>query len=93
MSGNQAEVDSYVVASKRYSSFSPFASIRSTLNLGGKQFYGSYERPPYPIIVDTPTLRDVFTNLKFGDFVLFGSIYTTGIVWSYVISRPFTQIM
>ena len=91
--GGGAVADSFVVASQRYSSFNPFNSIKSILDFGGKSIYGTYERPPYPIIVDTPTLRDIFANLRFSDMVLFGSFYGTGIVWSYVLSRPFTQLM
>lgn len=85
--------DSFVVASKRYSTYSPFNSLRSLFNLGGKSIYGTYERPPYPIIIDTPTLRDIVSSWRFSDFVMFGSIYGTGIVWSYVLSRPFPQLM
>ena len=59
-------------------------------NFGGKAIYGAYERPPYPIIIDTPTARDIVANLNFSDFVMGGSIYGVGILWSYVISRPFT---
>lgn len=84
------EEASYVITSKRYSSFSPFNSIKSLFNVGGKTIYGTYERPPYPIIIDTPTVRDVVSAWRFSDFVMFGSIYGTGILWSYVISRPFT---
>ena len=86
--------DSYVVTSKRYSAYSPFSSLRSILvGVSGKSIYGPYERPPFPIIIDTPTFRDVMQNINGSDLVMFSTIYGTGILWSYVISRPFTQIM
>ena len=82
------------MTSKRYSAYSPFSSLRSILvGTGGKSIYGPYERPPFPIIIDTPTIRDVAQNINTSDLVMAGSIYGTGIIWSYVISRPFTMIM
>lgn len=85
--------DAYVVTSKRYSSYSPFNSIKALFNFGNKGIYGSFERPPYPIIIDVPSLKDIVSAWRFSDFVMFGSLYGTGIVWSYVLSRPFPMLM
>lgn len=93
MSAADASNNAYVVASQRYSSFNPFSSIRSLFNLGGKSIYGAYERPPYPIIIDKPTTRDIAGALRASDFVMFGSIYGAGVLWSYFLSRPFPLIM
>ena len=59
---------------------------------GSKSIYGVYERPPFPIIIDTPTLRDVVQNLRFSDFVMGGSIYGGGVLWAYLVSRPFPNL-
>ena len=55
--------------------------------------YGAYERPPYPIIIDVPTIRDVITNLTLSDFVFGSTFYGGGVLAAYVISRPFPLIM
>jgi hypothetical protein len=82
-----------VVTSQRSSSFSPFHSLRALVApSGSKAIYSVYERPPFPIIIDTPTPRDIVSAWRFSDFVMAGSIYGTGIIWSYVISRPFTAL-
>lgn len=82
-----------MVASSRSSSFSPFHSLRALIAPSGrKQIYGAYERPPYPIIIDTPTPRDILGALRFSDFFMGGTIVGTGIVWSYLISRPFPML-
>jgi hypothetical protein len=81
------------VTGPRYNTFSPTASLRSLFDFSIKGIYGAYERPPYPIIIDTPTLRDVVTSWTVGDFVMGSTIYGTGVLWSYIISRPFNQLM
>ena len=55
--------------------------------------YGPYERPPFPIMIDTPTWGDVFRNMRFSDYFMGASVYGFGLVWSYTISRPFPQMM
>lgn len=80
-----------MVTSSRAGSFSPFHSLRALIAPSGpKTIYGAYERPPFPIIIDTPSVRDLASSLRFSDFVMGGSIYGSGILWAYVISRPFT---
>ena len=85
--------DAFVVTTPYYNSYNPFASFRQFINFKNKGVYGAYERPPYPIIIDVPTLRDVLSNLTFSDFVLGGTVYGTGVMWSYVVSKPFPLIM
>ena len=82
-----------MVTSQRSSSFAPFHSLRAIFApSGNKAIYGAYERPPFPIIIDTPSVRDVVSSWRFSDFVMAGTIYGTGIVWSYVVSRPFPAL-
>ena len=78
------------MTSDRYRSYGPFNSLKTLFNPTGKGVYGAYERPPFPIIIDSPTLRDVVSSWTVGDFVMGGSIYGTGVLWGYVLSRPFT---
>ena len=81
------------MTSQRANSFSPFHSLRALVApAGNKSIYGVYERPPFPIIVDTPSVRDIVSAWRFSDFVMGGTIYGTGILWSYMISRPFPQL-
>lgn len=82
-----------MVTSQRASSFAPFHSLRAIIApSGNKAIYGAYERPPFPIIVDTPSIRDIVSSWRFSDFVMGGTIYGTGILWSYLLSRPFPQL-
>ncbi|CDW82343.1 UNKNOWN [Stylonychia lemnae] len=83
----------YVVASHRASSFSPFHSLRAIFApVGIKQIYGAYERPPFPIIIDQPTFYDIVSNWGLADYVMSGTIYGSGIIFGYVISRPFPSL-
>ena len=43
-----------------------------------KKVYDIYDRPPFPILIERPTLRDVLGNYKFWDFALFAAFYTFG---------------
>ncbi len=82
-----------MVTSQRASSFAPFHSLRALVVSGGnKTMYGAYERPPFPIIVDTPSIRDIVSSWRFSDFVMGGSVYGGGILWSYLLSRPFPSL-
>ena len=82
-----------MVASERSSSFSPFHSLKAIVARSGpKQIYGVYERPPFPIIVDQPTLKDIVTSWRFSDFVMAGTIYGVGLVGAYWASRPMVML-
>lgn len=86
--------DGYVVTSNNFSSFNPLSSLRAIYcYTGKKQIYDPYERPPFPIIIDTPTFRDVISSLQLGDFVMGGTVYGAGILWAYGISRPLPTLM
>ena len=37
-----------------------------------------YVRPPFPVIMERPTVGDVLRNLKMCDFVAFGALYGLG---------------
>lgn len=52
-----------------------------------------YERPPFPIKVDTPTYKDLFRELRFSDLFMFGTIYSSGIVFAYFASRRLPVVM
>ena len=54
-----------------------------------KQLYGAYERPPFPIKIDAPTIGDILSEARASDLVMWMSIYGAGICWAYFASRPF----
>ena len=80
----------YVVQSNRGSAWGPFSSIRMlwTRN-GNKQLYGAFERPPFPIQIDAPTLGDIAKEWRMSDFVMGFTLYGAGICWAFIVSRPF----
>ena len=83
-----AELSPWVVTSSR-SSNGPLSSLSALWKVvGHKKIYGPYERPPFPIIVDKPTISDIVGSFRFSDYFMFGSIYGFGILWSYGVSRP-----
>lgn len=57
-----------------------------------KQLYGAFERPPFPIKIDAPTVGDIVSEFRTSDLVMGFSIYGAGIAWAYVCSRPFTML-
>ena len=78
----------------RANSFGLLSSIRCLwATAGDKKIYGPYERPPFPILIDTPTWGDVFRAMRLSDFFMGGAIYGTALLWAYTISRPFPQMM
>ena len=82
----------WVVASQR-SSNGPLSSLSAFWKVvGHKKIYGPYERPPFPIIIDKPSLADLVNSWRFSDYFMFGTIYGTGILASYAASRPFPLI-
>ena len=54
--------------------------------------YSPYERPPYPILIENPTFRNLLQNLRFSDFVMGGTIYGVGVLWAYYASRAFVEL-
>lgn len=87
------ESDAFVVTSQRASAFAPFHTIRSLFAPTGKKaVYGVYERPPYPIIIETPTVYNVISNWRFSDFLMGGTFYGAGVIWAYIISRSLPSL-
>ena len=79
-----------MVVSTRGSSRSIFSSVRAAYAPETrKMMYGAYERPPFPILMERITLRDILANLQFSDFVLGGGIYTFGSYWGYIVARKY----
>ena len=84
----------YVVQSERAIAWGPFSSLRTIwTRFDNKNIYGKYERPPFPIKIDAPTIPDIKDEARLSDLVMFGSIYGVGIGWAYLCSRPWTQLM
>ena len=82
-----------VVTSDR-SSRGPFSSLSAIWKVvGHKRIYGPYERPPFPIIIDKPSMHDLVSSFRFSDGFMFGSIYSAGIVTAYTISRGLPSMM
>ena len=88
---SQSQLDSgYVVQASRSSSFGPLSSLRCIWAYAGdKKIYGAFERPPFPILIDTPTYGDVFKELRMADFFMGGVFYGSGLAWGYYAARYF----
>ena len=83
----------WVVTSQRMSN-GPMSSLSAFWKVvGHKRIYGPYERHPFPIIVDKPSVQDLVSSFRFSDYFMFASIYGTGVLWSFAISRPFPNMM
>ena len=83
----------WVVTSER-SSRGPLSSLSALWKvIGHERIYSPYERPPFPIIIDKPSLSDLVGSWRFSDYCMFGAIYGVGILWSFGISRPFPSVM
>ena len=89
---SEENTNSWVVTSERSSS-GTFSSLNALMcQVGHKRIYSPYERPPFPIKIDKPTFSDVFSAMRWSDFFMFGTLYSTGILASYIVSRPFVGI-
>ena len=60
--------------------------------IGHKRIWGPYDRPPFPIKVDKPTVSDILGEIGVSDGILFSMLYGGGILASYGLSRPFPYI-
>ena len=88
----ETELNPWVVTSDRksngaLSSISAFWKV-----VGHKRIYSPYDRPPFPIIIDKPSVQDLVSSFRFSDYFMFGTIYTAGMVWSFACSRPFAMM-
>ena len=71
----------------------PLASLNALWTwVGHKKMYSVYDRPPFPILIDKPTVGDLVSSWQFSDFFMFGTIYGGGCLYSYWASRPFTTM-
>ena len=77
----------WVVTSDRSTS-GPLHSLKAawTTVTRGKAV-SSYERPPFPILIEKPSLYDLLSSFKFSDFFMFGTIYGLGTLSAFAISR------
>jgi hypothetical protein len=83
----------YVVESQRGAAWGPFSSLRMLwTRVDTKTLYGAFERPPFPIKVDTPTFGDIAREFRPSDLVMGFTLYGAGICWAYVCSRPFPMV-
>ena len=83
----------YIVESQRGTAWGPFSSLRVMwTRFDNKNIYGPYERPPFPIKVDSPNFSDIGSEFRSSDLVMAMSIYGAGIAWAFVCSRPFTML-
>jgi len=83
----------YIVQSDRGSAWGPFSSLRMIWTRNDtKQLYGTYERPPFPIKIDAPTVGDIIKEFRLSDLVMGASLYGAGVCWGYLASRPFTMV-
>ena len=82
----------YVVVSERANAFGPLASLRSlwTFNSTKRQLISTYERPPYPIIYEAPTLTQLIGSIRFCDYFAFGTFYSASVLAAFFASRNFT---
>ena len=56
---------------------------------GDRKIYSPYERPPFPIQVDCPTISDVWHEMRLSDFTMGATVYGSGLLWAYYCSRPY----
>ena len=83
----------YVLQSDRSSSFGLFSSLKFIwATAGTKSIYGVYVRPPFPIKVDQPTMGDILREMRGSDLFMGATMYGTGILWSYYISRNWPML-
>ena len=79
----------WVVTSDRSTS-GPFHSLRACWTTVGRgKATSSYERPPFPILIEKPSLYDLLSSFKFSDAVMFGTIYGIGTLSAFAISRNY----
>ena len=83
----------YIEQSERRSAWGPLASLRVLWTRHDtRQLYGTYERPPFPIMVDQPTPGDIAREFRISDAFMALTMYGGGICWAYFCSRPFQLV-
>ena len=88
----ESNLSPFVVTSERRS-HGPLSSLSVCWKkVGHKAVYGPYDRPPFPIIIDRPTVQDVFSAMRFSDFFMGATIYGAGTLASFFASRRLPMI-
>ena len=83
----------WVVTSERQS-FGAFHSLGAFYKVvGHKRIYNAFERPPFPIIIDKPSVHDIVSEMRFSDFFMFGTVYSVGLGSAYWMSRHVHQMI
>ena len=90
----EAVADNSLVITSTRSSNGPLSSLSAFWKaVGNKKVYGPYERPPFPILIDKPSFADLVNEWRFSDYFMAGTIYGTGILVAFTVSRPLPQVM
>ena len=77
----------------RRTSYGMLSSLRAFwASPGVKSVYSNYERPPYPIKIDKPNYKDVWAEFRFSDAFMGLTIYGTGTLSSFWISRYYPMV-
>ena len=77
----------WVVISERRSN-GPFSSLAALFTqVGHKRLYSPYDRPPFPIIIDKPSVQDLVSSWRFSDYFMFATVYGAGTLAAFVFSR------
>src|SRR5436305_2065581 len=66
-----------------FASFNIFKSLRAT------NIYKFDERPPYPILNDRPTVKQVMMNLNKSDFMVYLAFFGAGLISTIIATRNF----
>jgi hypothetical protein len=66
-----------------FASFNIFKSLRAT------NIYKFDERPPYPILNDRPTVKQVISNLNKSDFMVYLAFFGAGLLSTILVTRNF----
>ena len=79
----------WVVTSERRSN-GPLHSLKAGwTTVGRSKAASAYERPPFPILIEKPSIYDLVGSLRFSDLFMFGTIYGTGTLAAFAMSRGF----
>ena len=79
----------WVVTSARSTS-GPLHSLKAGWTTVGRgKAMSSYERPPFPILIEKPSIYDLLGSFKFSDLFMFCTIYGAGTLGAFALSRGF----
>ena len=69
-----------------------FSSFNIFKSLGASNIIPCDQRPPYPILISNPSLRQVLGNLNKSDLLVYTAIFFTGFGLTVLTTRNFTLI-